>query len=340
ISGCLLALSCAPAAPGRTIYGVKSAPGDPSQVPGYLFACREDGTEAHTVGLLRVGAALVDVDGLALDAGDRLYGFECLPAGARLLEIDPTTGSGVRIGPLLAGRDIRGAAFDHTDSLRAVDAASGQLLTVNPAAGTVTSALTLTLGGSPLQVDVACDLAFDADGRGWLSSGDDVFHLDGTTGVLSFATLVNGRRVAGLCRSIHGLGTDHLFFAHAGSQVDAGWLRTAHGYEMLMLYRNLTPVISTGLADLAGRVLPDPETCAGDADGDNAVTFADLNLILAEWGNAVEPWSMGDVTGDGLVNFADINLTLDAWGEGCTREGEATRASARGWSRGSASDPP
>ena len=110
ISGCLLALSCAPAAPGRTIYGVKSAPGDPSQVPGYLFACREDGTEAHTVGLLRVGAALVDVDGLALDAGDRLYGFECLPAGARLLEIDPTTGSGVRIGPLAAAQLER---FEH-----------------------------------------------------------------------------------------------------------------------------------------------------------------------------------------------------------------------------------
>lgn len=341
LSGCLVVLSCALSASGRTIYGVKTAPGSPASAPSYLFACREDGTSSQTVGLLRVGGALVEVDGLALDSADGLYGFELTASGSRLLSIDPTTGAAVRVGALLPGRAIRGACFDDRDLLRAVDVERGELLTVNVATGGIAASRVLVLGGSPLAVDGACDIAFDADGGAWLSSGDDLFALDASTGVLTFATVLSNRKLAGLCRSIHAISVDHLFFAHAGMQVDAGWLRSAHGWEMRMLYHNLTPVISTGLADLAGRVLPDPERCAGDADGDEAVTFADLNLILATWGMAVEPGTMGDVTGDGLVNFADINLTLDVWGEGCAERGEGvTRASAPGSSPESDAAPP
>ncbi|MEQ8850906.1 MAG: FG-GAP-like repeat-containing protein [Phycisphaerales bacterium] len=55
----------------------------------------------------------------------------------------------------------------------------------------------------------------------------------------------------------------------------------------------------------------------GDADGDGAVNFDDLNLILANWGNAVEAWRNGDANGDGAVDFDDINLSLGAWGQTC-----------------------
>ena len=58
--------------------------------------------------------------------------------------------------------------------------------------------------------------------------------------------------------------------------------------------------------------------CAGDATGDGAVNFADLNAVLDAWGSAGPE---GDVhpapEGDGAVNFADLNLVLDQWGTTC-----------------------
>ncbi len=308
---------CAPMTAARSIYGVKSAPGDPSSAPGYLFACREDGTQMSLVGLLTVAGAPVDIDGLAMNASDELFGFELTPTGSRLVSIDRETAAATRIGTQLAGRTIRGGAFDTSGALWALDVNAGRLLTIDVSDAGVVEVIPLTLGGSPLIPDPACDIAFDADGGAWVSNGDDLFSLEITTGRLQFASLMTGMRTAGLCASIHAIGDDHLFYADSGQQLDSGWVRTRHGFEVLRLYRNIAPVISTGVADLAGRITPDPMRCAGDADGDAAVTFSDLNLILAFWGTAVEPGTGADVTGDGLVNFADINLMLDAWGTAC-----------------------
>lgn len=54
--------------------------------------------------------------------------------------------------------------------------------------------------------------------------------------------------------------------------------------------------------------------CLGDATGDDAVDLADLNLVLANFGNA---GAAGDVTGDGQVDLADLNLVLANFGTGC-----------------------
>lgn len=59
---------------------------------------------------------------------------------------------------------------------------------------------------------------------------------------------------------------------------------------------------------------PDPEPCDGDATGDNIVDLADLNLVLANFGEAT---SEGDVTGDDLVDLADLNLVLANFGTTC-----------------------
>jgi hypothetical protein len=54
----------------------------------------------------------------------------------------------------------------------------------------------------------------------------------------------------------------------------------------------------------------------GDANGDGIVNFADLNLLLANFGLTGAPGSIpGDVNGDGAVNFADLNLVLTNFGE-------------------------
>ncbi len=56
-------------------------------------------------------------------------------------------------------------------------------------------------------------------------------------------------------------------------------------------------------------------SCLGDANGDGIVNFADLNIVLSEFGQ-VGVGLQGDVTGDGTVNFADLNLILSNFG-GC-----------------------
>jgi len=55
-------------------------------------------------------------------------------------------------------------------------------------------------------------------------------------------------------------------------------------------------------------------TCLGDATGDGTVNLADLNLVLANFGQSVPPNTSGDVTGDGQVNLADLNLVLANFG--------------------------
>lgn len=60
-------------------------------------------------------------------------------------------------------------------------------------------------------------------------------------------------------------------------------------------------------------------SCAGDATGDNVVNFADLNIVLSEFGQTQSGagWMAGDVNGDGVVGFADLNEVLSLFGNPC-----------------------
>lgn len=54
--------------------------------------------------------------------------------------------------------------------------------------------------------------------------------------------------------------------------------------------------------------------CPGDASGDGEVDLADLNLVLANFGQST---SEGDTNGDGVVDLADLNTVLGAFGSSC-----------------------
>jgi hypothetical protein len=54
------------------------------------------------------------------------------------------------------------------------------------------------------------------------------------------------------------------------------------------------------------------DAIVGDADGDGLVSFADLLIVLAEWGPCPAPCP-ADVDGDGMVGFADLLLVLANW---------------------------
>lgn len=59
-----------------------------------------------------------------------------------------------------------------------------------------------------------------------------------------------------------------------------------------------------------------PIACLGDANGDNAVTFSDLNIGLSNFGQSGVGLP-GDVNLDDEVNFSDLNLVLSTFGTSC-----------------------
>ena len=57
-----------------------------------------------------------------------------------------------------------------------------------------------------------------------------------------------------------------------------------------------------------------PVDCPADVSGDGSVDLSDLNLVLANFGQAT---SDGDANGDGMVDLTDLNTILGAFGSTC-----------------------
>ncbi|MFG0292251.1 MAG: hypothetical protein ACF8MJ_03760 [Phycisphaerales bacterium JB050] len=60
--------------------------------------------------------------------------------------------------------------------------------------------------------------------------------------------------------------------------------------------------------------VPAPE-CPADVNDSGSVDLADLNIVLANFGQAT---SEGDTNGDGNVDLADLNAVLAAFGQSCS----------------------
>jgi Ca2+-binding EF-hand superfamily protein len=54
--------------------------------------------------------------------------------------------------------------------------------------------------------------------------------------------------------------------------------------------------------------------CHGDVTNDGVVSAADLSLVLARWGTAVNAFGEADATHDGVINAADVSMVLAMWG--------------------------
>lgn len=64
----------------------------------------------------------------------------------------------------------------------------------------------------------------------------------------------------------------------------------------------------------------DASSCAADFDLDDAVTFADLNAVLSNFGASGLPSGTinpGDANSDGVVDFSDLNAVLSSFGAIC-----------------------
>lgn len=58
------------------------------------------------------------------------------------------------------------------------------------------------------------------------------------------------------------------------------------------------------------------ELASGDADGDGFVGVTDLDLVLANWGDAVAPGTNGDLSGNGVIDQADLAIVQANFGNG------------------------
>lgn len=76
-----------------------------------------------------------------------------------------------------------------------------------------------------------------------------------------------------------------------------------------------SPSVAEAAVDDVRFVLLGCSSVPGDANGDNVVNFADLNLVLSAFGTSGAPgFSPGDLDGDGDVDFSDLNTVLSNFG--------------------------
>ncbi len=239
------------------MWGVKTH-GPFSEPPSTLFRFDADGQSFTEVGIISLDGQPVDVDGLAIDAFQGLYGFVPGDASGLLIRIDPSTALATGIG-MISGREIRGASFTETGELIGIDILSSSLVEVDPVTGAqVGDAIPLTLEGETFAVDAGTDLAIHADGTAVISSGlVDIYTVDLETGILTL--LLADQEVTDDGIAPHGSGlafptdpTDERLFLYDINGVDE-----ILAYDLMppfnreLIYPDIVPGYNAGRGDLA-----------------------------------------------------------------------------------------
>jgi hypothetical protein len=130
-----------------------------------------------------------------------------------------------------------------------------------------------------------------------------------------FYTAPTGPAVVGIAPgSGGGDGFDIAWAIDAASGAPAG----LPGFDFVRITTAIDVVLPGGLGEVSAEIsgVADVRSrfaVAGDADGDGAVTFVDLNIVLSSFG-AVGAMLAGDVTCDGRVDFVDLNVVLSNFG--------------------------
>ena len=248
-----------------TIYGLKStAAGANSVAPAHLFTFDSDAGNLTDIGPVTISSSNVDVDGLAF-SNLGLFAFRWQPAiGSSLVSVNPATAEASSVGALLGGREIRGAAFDNSGRLWAIDSANDELIQVDIATGAVLSNAGLTESGSAFDLPRAADIAFKADGTAWVTAGDSVaissrfYTLDMLSGELTEIHEDTTNEPSGGAPPgqlglafAHAAGRDLLFAFDANTTEDIYTYDTADSFNRNRILVNLLGSFNAGLGDLA-----------------------------------------------------------------------------------------
>lgn len=313
---------------GSTFWGIKSQAGAgfASSAPANLFSFSLIGPLSFVdKGPITLSGSAIDVDGLAQLSSSALVGFHRVAIGSRLITIDPATAVATVVGPLLTGREIRGAVARPDGTVLALDATSSELLHIDSATGTLLGpARALRIGCSPFALSNGCDLAIRPDGLLLVVSLDEFLALDEATGALQPLHTDAVPMPDGAGAFLGGLAFEpgHMTVAAYEQNFDDDLVSydTAGAFARSIVALDIIPGFNAGRGDLACFVnaapLPLPGAAIADLNGDGSVDGADLGELLSAWGACPTPPAVccADLNGDGIVDGGDLGILLSAWG--------------------------
>ncbi len=189
----------------------------------------------------------------------------------------------------------------------------GAFLTLGGTLQPIPGAPFTSAGNAPKQVVLSPDnaIAFVAHGS---ESSVRSFLVDPATGALTGTPFV---RVVGIQGSLGEIGTmRNWLFACDRDTINDG-VRGLMSFTIMpngSFPQNGTTVDTLGITPNELAVWRG--VCLGDVTGDLVVNFADLNVVLSQFGQT-GVGLQGDVNGDGVVNFADLNVILSNFGTIC-----------------------
>jgi hypothetical protein len=238
-------------------WGIKTH--DPiSQAPTTMFWFDENGTNYRELACVTLTGAQIEADGMAMSPAGALFAFQVNTAGgSRLLSLNPSNAVAAIIGPVLTGRDIRGATFTLSGRLLAFDCALRELVEINPDTG-------LQVGDAvPLSTNVsftttAGDLTQMPDGSLLFAYHDFLYALDSRTGTLTplyqDKTSLPDGNVPYCCGIACVPGSDpaNKLYCYEASQDDSVYqYLPSSNYTRLLLVNNVVPGYNAGRGDLA-----------------------------------------------------------------------------------------
>ncbi len=241
----------------RGFWGLKTH--DPrSQPPTTMFWFDEHGAAYRELPRVTLGGVEIEADGLAMSPEGRLFAFQVDAAGgSRLISLDATTAVASVVGPVLSGRDVRGATFTLSGRLLAFDYAGRALVEVAPETGQEVGTA-VGLSTNVTFTGTAGDLTQLPDGSLAMGYEQGIYRLDARTGELvvwleDTAVLPDG--FAPYCcgiASVPGSEPMDALFAYEASDKDSVYRyapSSAFARDLLML--NVVPSYNAGRGDLA-----------------------------------------------------------------------------------------
>ncbi len=232
--------------------------------PTNLFSFQEDGSGFIDIGPVTLDEIDIDADALAFSLTHGLLAFELQKSGfnttgSTLIIIDSNTAVASTIGSLLSGRDIRGAVFDLSDTLWALDAASDELLQINPSTGAVVGPpVALMLGGNAFDLSDVTDIAVALDNTFFVADSSDFYTLDILSGALTLVHTDVLQGFAGITFSI-GAPEEDLFVNDVNGSEDIFSYAVDSGFSQTTLHENFIPTFNSGRGDLAAAI-PEPSS--------------------------------------------------------------------------------
>jgi hypothetical protein len=264
--------------PTPIIYGLKSFGTQEfnSTAPNVLFAIDQTGTTFDEIGTVELDTAQIDADGLAVSPTFGLRAFQITAGGSALLSLGKSDATATLLGEVLNGRDLRGAAFDPSDNLWAVDAANDEVMRINASTGEVSSTpVAITVNSAPFDLRDICDMAFDRHGNAILSSLADVYALNTQSGEATLLFTHAGQAFAGVVLSIASATEQTLFAYEVNGAEDLVAYDLEDGPPQMDLILNILPSFNAGRGDLGAEIrcraleVVKPEVTFS-RDGDNA----------------------------------------------------------------------